>query len=665
MRGHRLLMSMGLSRRLTWLWLACCILAVSGVFSAPADAADAPGTCALPVPMLQTLRHVSLGPGESAPPSEVTLPDRLPRAFRREDVRITYDLDVSACADAPAAALWIFRIGAPYRVYANPSAQGNGAPLMLLNANQRAQTVAALGAGNDDAVVYNGRIPALYALPPGTHTVRVALQTLPYMPYGLVMVEVGTTNQLLQRHSDVLHQVLGYSDATAGVVTVLGLILLLLWLSRRRDLNLLWLAMACGLWGLRGLLYFDNIVPGTPLLFEQFNTVSALWAVVLVALASLHMLHGERRRQRTVVWGGTLLITALFLGVALVGHGAMLVRSLAQFAGMVMTLWLGFEMLRQSRVQGALRWQLVAMFGCLLTLLACAGHDLMIVAGVLPATTAPYVFWGFVVVLLGFTFISGQYVVMALARAERSNDELEQRVMVKSNELTTSYIRLRSSEISAARNAARAQEREHLLREMHDGLGAQLMTALRGVERGALSREELAASLQDGLDEIRLLMDSTDTQQYLPGALAAWRNRWDARLAAAGVTLAWTIDGSLDNVQLGSDAALQITRILQEAATNVVKHSQAAHMSFSAALQGTAEVPVLCIDITDNGVGPGAGPVRAGARGLKNMQYRAVQIGAELQVLPQDLPATGCRVSLRLPLPSPLDDAQTAADRKI
>jgi signal transduction histidine kinase len=342
--------------------------------------------------------------------------------------------------------------------------------------------------------------------------------------------------------------------------------------------------------------------------------------------------------------------------VALVGQGALLARSLAQICGMGLTVWLGVEMLRQSRVQGALRWQLVAMFGCLLTLLVCAGHDLLIVAGVLPATTAPYVFWGFVVVLVGFTLISGQYVVMALARAERSNDELEQRVTAKSNELAKSYIRLRSSEISAARNAARTQEREHLLREMHDGLGAQLMTALRGVERGALSREELAASLQDGLDEIRLLMDSTDTQQYLPGALAAWRNRWDSRLAAAGVTLSWTLDESLDSVQLGSDAALQIMRILQEAATNVVKHSQAAHMSFSATLQrpgsssDTVAAPVLCIDIADNGVGPGVQPPRAGARGLKNMHYRATQIGAELRVLPRPAPATGCCVQLRVPL---------------
>ena len=634
---------------------ACLVLVLACAWGMQAQAAAAPpGLCDQPVLVLQTLRSVSLTPGDVPSEGVVTLPDRLMQAFRHEDVRVSYALDVSACADAPAAALWFFRIGAPYRVYANAASQRGGVPLVLLNANQRAQTVATQRVG-DAPVVYNGRIPALYALPPGTRRVVVELQTLPYMPYGLVQVEIGATNPMLQRHSDMLHEVLGYSDASAGVVTVLGAMLLMLWLSRRRDINLLWLALACGLWGLRGLLYFDNTVPGLPLVFEQFNTLSALWVVVMVTLASLHMLHGERRRQRAVVGGGALLVTAVFVAVAVAGQGALQARSLVQIGGMGMTVWLGIEIIRQFFTEAERRWQLLAMLACLATLLACAGHDLLIVAGVLPATSAPYVFWGFVVVLVGFVLISGQYVVVALSRAERSNDELELRVAAKSSELARSYQQLHSSEITAARNAARTQEREHLLREMHDGLGAQLMTALRGVERGALSRDELAASLQDGLDEIRLLMDSTDTRQYLPGVLAAWRNRWDARLAAAGVTLEWAIDESLDGVQLGSDAALQIMRILQEAATNVVKHSQAAHMRFKATVRGAQECGLepaeLCIDIVDNGVGPGTGPVRQGARGLKNMHYRAIQIGAVLQVLSREAPATGCCVRLRLPLP--------------
>ena len=83
-----------------------------------------------------------------------------------------------------------------------------------------------------------------------------------------------------------------------------------------------------------------------------------------------------------------------------------------------------------------------------------------------------------VALLVGFAAMSGQYVVLTLNRAERSNEELEQHVARKTTELEHSYTLLRESE----RDTARAQERERLLRDMHDGLGAQLMTALRGVE---------------------------------------------------------------------------------------------------------------------------------------------------------------------------------------
>lgn len=622
-----------------------------GFGAGQAVGADA-GSCRSLVPLTEAVRHVYSPAGNSAAnvqtPARVTLPDPLTQGLRGEHVRIQYTLDVSACAAEVSVALWIFRIGAPYRVE-GVDAAGRAQPLPLLNANQRAQTLPPVDAA--DPVIYNGRIPALYALPPGTRTVRVALQTLPYMQYGLVRLEVGSTNLMLQRHSDGLREVLGYSDAASGVVTVLGMMMLLLWLRRRRDLNLLWLAVASGLWGLRGLLYFNNTVPGNPLVFEQINAINALLAAVTVTLAALHLLRGERQRQRCIIWAGTGLILLAFGLAGGLGHGALLARSAAQVAGVGLVLWLGFEIVRQWRAVATRH--VLGMLACLVTVLGCVLHDLLIVAGVLPATADPYVFWGFVVVLVGFALISGEYVVMTLARAERSNEELEQRVTTKSNELARSYQQLRSTEIAAARDTARTQEREHLMREMHDGIGAQLMTALRGVERGALNREQLVASLQDGLDELRLLMDSADTHQYLPGALAAWRNRWDARLAAAGVTLAWTIDESLDSVQLDSQAALQIMRILQEAATNVVKHSQAGHMHFTAWLQASGADGqagrVLCIDMEDNGVGPGPAPVRTGARGLKNMHYRAANIGAQLELGPRDGPQTGYRVRLRLP----------------
>ncbi len=627
--------------------LACGLAAApSRSLAADAPAAASPGCDGTrDIPLV--LRSASADAQTAPQVTAVEVPDRLPLALRGERARIRYQIDVSACANVPAAALWVFRVGAPYRV------QADGVSLPLLSANQRARTGAE---PPGEAQAYNGRIPALFALPPGTQHVVLELLGPTYMASGLVRASAGPTNVLLPQHTDAVRNVVGFAEAASGVVLVVGMMALLLWLSRRRDASLLWLAAACGLWGWRGLIYYDNTVPGRPLLFEQLNAVNALLAATMITAAVLPRLRQDPRRPLRVVAGMTALVLASFVVAELAGRGALLARSLAQGAGIGMIVWLGVEIWRHRA--GLARRHLAALLGCLLALLGTVAHDLMVVAGVLPPTSNAYVFWGFVTVLVGFALMSGEYVVMTLNRAERSNEELEQRVAAKSEELERSYAQLRQTEINNARELARSQEREHLMREMHDGIGAQLMTALRGVERGALSREQLAQSLQEGLDELRLLMDSTDLRRALPDALAAWRNRWDVRLAAAGVHLSWDIDSSLDGIGLGSEASMQVMRILQEATTNVVKHSGASGMRLRAWWSPTPTqdagpgTRALHIEVSDNGRGLAGGDLgHPGSRGLNNMRHRARQIGASFSVTNQAPPAQGCCVRLVVPLP--------------
>ena len=214
--------------------------------------------------------------------------------------------------------------------------------------------------------------------------------------------------------------------------------------------------------------------------------------------------------------------------------------------------------------------------------------------------------------------------------------------------------------INEAKHSAVAQERalnaerERMNREMHDGLGAHLITALRGVERGvergALSKEQVAQLLQDGLDELRLLMDSSDLGRSLHGALAAWRNQWDARLQAVGVNLNWQVDAALERLALGSDATLHIMRVLQEAVTNTVKHAHASEIHVRAQQQDQQ----LLLEIVDNGVGlPAQTTDTHRGRGVGNMHLRADRLGAQLRLEALTAPAQGTRVRLTLPWVEP------------
>ena len=617
-------------------FLPACFLVLFLVVPATALASEA---CEATLAVASVQRSISgAGPGLNGTQT-VSLPDQLPVALRNERVHISYTLDVSACADEPASALWLFRVSAPYRVSANQQ------ELVLLNSRALLQPDVienALPLALDG--VHNGRIPALFALPQGATSVTIELLTLPFLPSGIVRAQLGPTNLLLPVQAEAAELVVAYMEAAAAVLLVLSLMALLLWLARRSDRSLLWLAVACGFWSMRGLIYFGHKVYIHPLAYEQFNSLNVLLACGALAASIMHMLGSLGRRERLALQVGVTVCVSAFVMGLWAERGSSLVRMLCLLGSFAMVCWLLLDVWRSRATQT--RWHSLILAGGLAGLIAVAVHDLMLLGGALAPHEPSYVFWGFVVMLTGFAAMSGHYVVLTLNRAERSNEDLELRVADKTLALQHSYERLRESE----QDAVRAGERERLLRDMHDGLGAQLMTALRGVERGALAPHQVAQSLQDSLDELRLLMDSTDLSHYLPGALAAWRNRWDARLAAAGVTLVWRIDDSLDPLKLPSDVVLQIMRILQEAATNIVKHSQAQHMLLIARVEESPQKRALCISIVDDGVGPGPEVARPGARGLKNMHYRAGQIGAQLTVARRAPPDAGCQVELSLPL---------------
>jgi signal transduction histidine kinase len=290
-------------------------------------------------------------------------------------------------------------------------------------------------------------------------------------------------------------------------------------------------------------------------------------------------------------------------------------------------------------------------------------HDLGMVGGWVNSANWTLVTPAYTVLLLCQLLSVNQFLIRSLGRAERANEELEQNIAAKTQQLEASFALLRQTELEAERKAAqdsaRKEEREHLLREMHDGLGAQLMTALRGVERGGMSTDQVSQALQDSLDDLRLLMDSADLGRELQGALASWRNRWDPRLQALGIALIWRVDSAIERVDLGADAVLQLMRILQEATANAVKHAACHQIELHAELlpagsgnpaQESGHAHRLRMRICDDGQGLPSAPLRPGGRGLVNMRARAQLLGAKLHSGNRPPPTQGHEVVLDMPV---------------
>lgn len=569
--------------------------------------------------------------------------DPLAREWRDEHTRIRYRVSVSECANRADRALWIYRIGAPYRAWLD------GRPLVPIDP-------AALVEGHRSHV-FNGRIPALFMLPQGARTLEVELATVPYVGSGLVRLLVGPQAELLDIRVLERHALTRSNNLISGLFGLVGLLVLLVWTMRRRDRGMLWFGLGCLAWSLRGLAYQAFVYPLPPLAMEQLNPLLVLTTVMCLAQSIRHGLvssapaegltarplaASRADRWLALAYLGCVAGLALTLGLE---RGALPMRALCYLLAMAMLFVTLAQVVRRGWQVRQPEHALLALG--LLVLIGGGLHDMGMALDLVTPSHWAFITPSFTVLLCCCTLVAALHLGRSLHRAETANEALAQAIAAKSAELERSYERLRESE----RESAQAQERARLSREMHDGLGAHLITALRGVERGAFRPDQVAQTLQDGLDELRLLLDSAQVGSSLLDALAAWRNRWDPRLGALGLTLHWRVDPAIEPLQLDNEAVLHVMRVLQEAVANAVKHAGQADVHVAAWRDG-GPAPCLVLEIHDQGPGwPSGGPPARGS-GLRNMARRAQQLGATLDIDPGGPGRGGVRVRLRLPWPS-------------
>jgi two-component system sensor histidine kinase UhpB len=191
------------------------------------------------------------------------------------------------------------------------------------------------------------------------------------------------------------------------------------------------------------------------------------------------------------------------------------------------------------------------------------------------------------------------------------------------------------------RAAMLLEERSRIMRDMHDGIGGQLLGLILQARSRKLSDEKLVSGLEQSLDDLRLVVDSLEQGEgSLTGALGAFRARIEPRCEAAGVELDWRIEDVGATPNIGPDKTLQIYRVLLEACTNALKHGQPKRIAVVLKRDGDA----IEIALADDGEGF-AIDTQPGGRGLANMRTRAQRIGADLAVTSG---AGGTRISLRL-----------------
>ena len=240
-----------------------------------------------------------------------------------------------------------------------------------------------------------------------------------------------------------------------------------------------------------------------------------------------------------------------------------------------------------------------------------------------------------------FAYIMFRRYLATISEVEKVNDSLEARLQEREAELLQSHQHLREIE----HRQTLAQERQRLMQDMHDGLGSSLISALRVVEHGSLNTTEVALVLTGCIDDLKLAIDSMESiDSDLLLLLATLRFRLGPRLESTGITLRWQVQPVPPLDWLVPKSALHILRILQEAFTNVLKHTKATEIQLKTCVEGNW----VLVTMTDNGQGFNVTQALGSAgKGLSNQMRRAESIGAGVAWISN---AAGTCMTLRLPV---------------
>lgn len=377
------------------------------------------------------------------------------------------------------------------------------------------------------------------------------------------------------------------------------------------------------------------------------------WGMLVAACYALHLLYVVRfvllaldrltpflDRAIDAALGGVLILIVFSFGFD---------KRHLWTAGLVILLAIGCAGLGASivdliRRRRPIAWILTSAGG---VAVFCGIHDLLFVRiGVADSAHFPLMPHAsfFFVLILGGIVVNNYSRSLEAYRA--LSDTLADQVAERERQLGEAFEALRRQR----ETQALLSERQRIMRDLHDGVGSQLVGMLNLLEHGALDRSLLTEHVQGALDEMRIAVDALQpVGNDLGVVLGNLRYRLQPRLAAAGLAVDWQVMPLPPLLDLSPQVVLHLQRIVLEALTNVLKHAGASRVRI--ATHWRAANATIYLEINDDGCGlapetDDGATFRHGC-GLAGMRLRAEAIGARLSIASR--PGHGVHLLLEWP----------------
>ncbi len=183
----------------------------------------------------------------------------------------------------------------------------------------------------------------------------------------------------------------------------------------------------------------------------------------------------------------------------------------------------------------------------------------------------------------------------------------------------------------------RSEERMRLAQDLHDDIGARLLTLMYKAQS-----PEMEEYVRHTLQDLKTLTRGLAAPNHrLSHAAGEWKADLTQRLTAAHIELRWTFEFDQD-VLLSVVQWSALTRVLRELVSNTIAHARATRVEVEFSLAND----LLDLTVLDNGVGRNPRAWSHGL-GLGGVRKRVKQLGGEVEwreVAPHGI---GCRVIIR------------------
>lgn len=489
----------------------------------------------------------------------------------------------------------------------------------------------------------NWNRPLLFVIPPhllraGSNTLHIRLLA-PQNSQATLAIPVVDTLQNLQPRYDHAHFVRITLNQTASLlIAAISVLMLSLWWRRKQDTAYALFGLAALVWALQSINLYITQAPFSTTSWEMLINASFQIVAALLFISLLRFVQTDWKPLRYCLWG-LLILSPLSLLLAPASH----FMAVSAFWHLITILALAATLLHLIRavvVQNNQDAKL--LLGALGLILLLAFHDWVLHAQ--PAWLSWISLWGGEEFLLQFAapvlfliigWVMTTRYVRALNSYEVLNEHLEQRVAEKHLELDKNFAQIQAM----LKEQAMLEERERIYQDLHDDVGAKLLTLVYRAQTP--NNAELARS---ALQDLRDVVSCAGVEKIaLMDAMANFRVECEQRLSDVGIVLIWTDTMSSGTLQLTQPQALNLGRILREAVSNIIRHAHAGQVVIS--LQCAADLIVL--EIADDGIGISEKEPRSQGRGLANIRKRAAMLGAE--VVFEDNKPQGLKLQIKLP----------------